>query len=184
MSFDSASLGSEVVLTRRRRTAKRRHARSEFSNAIAFSTEPLLDRELFEVKLDEVHPSWGKSLMIGVTGFQWDSECFTPPHSALCLTEKTVLIGGSKVHTNGEVSLENYCDSLDDLPQGTYLGVAIVEGALHLYINGLDQGPAYNGIAAWAPLRAVLDLHGSCVQVSLTESTLASYCSAQSGKEK
>lgn len=172
LSFDSSCMGSEIVLSRRRRTAKRRHARSEFSNAVAVSSEPLLDGELFEISLDEHHAGWGNSLAIGVTGLQpyEDLDAVLPP-CATDLGTKTVLIRGSSVFVNGKVSREDYCESLDNLQQGSRVGVAVVNGDLHLYVDGTDLGSAHADLSDWCPLRAVVDLHGSCVQVSLTDST-------------
>eukprot|EP00117_Sycon_ciliatum_P026465 scpid22351/ scgid3043/ Neuralized-like protein 4 len=174
-SFDQTCMGSEIVLSRRRRTAKRRHSRSEFCNAIVLSAESLLDGELFEVRLEEMSPGWGSSVVIGVTGVvEEDGFNGELPPSACELRRKTVLVSGSSVLVDGVVVKENFCPSLDSLEMGAHVGVAVVDENLHLYIDGEDQGVAYMDLLAWRPVRGVVDLHGCCVQASLCDTHAAS----------
>lgn len=40
-------------------------------------------------------------------------------------------------------------------------------GALHFYVNGIDQGPAATGIPS--PVYAVVDMYGKCAQVTIVD---------------
>lgn len=41
------------------------------------------------------------------------------------------------------------------------------DGTLHFLVNGVDQGPAANGIAA--KVYAVIDMYGKCAQVTIVD---------------
>ena len=43
------------------------------------------------------------------------------------------------------------------------------DGTLHFLVNGIDQGPAANGIAA--KVYAVIDMYGKCAQVTIVDNT-------------
>ena len=43
------------------------------------------------------------------------------------------------------------------------------DGTLHFLVNGIDQGPAANGIAA--KVYAVIDMYGKCAQVTIIDNT-------------
>lgn len=43
------------------------------------------------------------------------------------------------------------------------------DGTLHYYINGVDQGPAFDNVPS--NIHGVIDLYGQCAQVSIVNST-------------
>ncbi|KAK8759132.1 hypothetical protein V5799_003230 [Amblyomma americanum] len=62
-----------------------------------------------------------------------------------------------------------YGPNLDHLQQGHTVGVMVdLEGGLHLYVNGMDQGVAARDLPPVC--YALVDLYGQCEQVTIVES--------------
>jgi len=71
---------------------------------------------------------------------------------------------------DGHTILDEYGHDLDQLAEGDRVGVMrSATGVLHIFINGVDQGPAASGIPqrVWA----VIDMYGKCAQVTVVEGT-------------
>ena len=43
-------------------------------------------------------------------------------------------------------------------------------GSLHIFVNGIDQGPAFDDVPA--RVFAVVDLYGKCSQISIVQTSL------------
>lgn len=111
--------------------------------------------------------SWSGSIEIGVTACDPDSLVF--PTSATGFREGTWVFSGCSVMCDGHTIVDEYCLDLDQLTEGDRVGVMRTSyGALHLYVNGSDQGAAATGIPSrvWA----VVDLYGKCAQVTVVDS--------------
>ena len=158
--------GREVQLSRRRRTAKRRHSRSEYDQGIVFSADPLADGQLFEILLEDVQRGWSGSIEVGVTSVDPASRREIPA-SATALGRGSVVLSGRSVWVDGSVVNENFSVDLDELEESSRIGVAVIQGELHVFVNGADQGVVRGDIRL--PVRAVVDVYGCCVQVSITE---------------
>lgn len=156
--------GREVQLSRNRRTAKRKHSGSGYDHGVVFSSEPLADGQLFEVRLDEVVRGWSGSIAIGVTKLV-PSDRRSIAATAVALSHGTVLAFGREIRVDGVATGELHTN-LEELNSGATLGVALLSGHMHLFVNGVDQGVVRRDITS--PVRAVVDVYGCCVQVSMT----------------
>ena len=90
------------------------------------------------------------------------------PTSATGFREGTWVLSGCSVMRDGHTVVEEYGQDLDQLSEGDRVGVLrTAGGTLHLYVNGVDQGPAATGIPSrvWA----VVDMYGKCAQVTVVE---------------
>lgn len=59
--------GSLVVLSNLHRTAERKRPLDEFNNGVVMTSRPLLDDELFEIRLDHLVDKWSGSIEVGIT---------------------------------------------------------------------------------------------------------------------
>ena len=184
LSFDHSFVGTEVVLSQRFRTARRRERHgSGNSNAVVLSSDYLNDGEVFEVRLDDVQRGGvGGSLRIGLTCLQ--PECmrgrYKLPGSAEELECSTFLIRGRNLLVEGRETKTGYCDDLNSLGHGSTVGVALVDGDLHVYINGCDQGIATR--LHDSVVRGVVELSGSCMQVSIVSNPSSTSSQAIAGE--
>ena len=69
---------------------------------------------------------------------------------------------------DGCTIVEEYGQDLDQLGEGDRVGVLRTSGgALHFYVNGVDQGLAASSVPQI--LYAVIDMYGKCAQVSVVD---------------
>ena len=79
-------------------------------------------------------------------------------------------MSGCSILKDGHSTIEEYGRDLDQLGEGDRVGVLrTAAGALHFFVNGVDQGQA----AASIPNKvyAVVDMYGKCAQVSVVDDT-------------
>ncbi|XP_015908035.1 neuralized-like protein 4 [Parasteatoda tepidariorum] len=159
--------GTMVRLSNDNRSAERRTPIDEFNNGVVMTHRPLLDNELFEIRIDELVNKWSGSIEMGVTIHNPDNLEF--PATMTNLTSGTIMMSGSGILTNGKGCRREYGEyNLDDLQEGDRIGLAIKsDRKLYYYINGYDQGIA----AEIVPdvVFGVVDLYGMTVKVSLTD---------------
>jgi len=112
--------------------------------------------------------SWSGSLELGVTTCNPDNVVF--PTSATGFREGTWVLSGCSVMRDGHTVVDEYSQDLDQLSEGDCVGIMRTSGgALHLYVNGVDQGVAASGVPS--PVWAVVDMYGKCAQVTVVEHT-------------
>lgn len=158
-----------VKLCNGNKTAKRNNPTQEFSNAVVLSSEPLLDGQLFEVRIDKKVFSWSGSIEIGVT--TCDPATLTFPVSASSFREGTWVMSGGTVLRDGHAVNEDYDCDLDRLSEGDRVGVKrTASGSLHFVVNGVDHGPAATGVPA--RVYAVVDMYGKCAQVTIIDDSI------------
>lgn len=93
------------------------------------------------------------------------------PTSATGFREGTWVLSGCSVMHDGHTIVDEYGQDLDQLSEGDRVGVLRTSaGALHLYVNGVDQGAAATGIPSC--IWAVVDMYGKCAQVTVVEDTM------------
>nr|XP_006813437.1 PREDICTED: neuralized-like protein 4-like [Saccoglossus kowalevskii] len=156
--------GSLVTLSNGNRTAQRNHPTQEFNNGIVISKDPLRDNEIFEVIIDKKVNSWSGSIEIGVS--TQDPAHLDFPTSATSLREGAWIMSGCSILRDGRSVMDEYGRDLDQLNQGDRVGVQrTLNGELHIYIKGVDQGCAAKGLPA--SVYAVVDMYGKCIQVSI-----------------
>nr|XP_034336321.1 neuralized-like protein 4 isoform X5 [Crassostrea gigas] len=159
-------VGTLVTLSNNNCTAQRNHPTQEFNNGVVMSAEPLQDNVPFEVRIDRKVNSWSGSIEIGVT--TCDPSTMKFPISATGFREGTWVMSGSSILRDGHSVIEEYGADLDQLNEGEKVGVMrTTDGTLHFLVNGVDQGPAANGIAA--KVYAVIDMYGKCAQVTIVD---------------
>ncbi|KOC67724.1 Neuralized-like protein 4 [Habropoda laboriosa] len=155
--------GHRVTLTNNNRTAVRDV--SEYNYGLVLSAEPLNNEELFEVRIDRKMISWSGSIEIGVT--VCDPEIIELPACATNLCQGTWIMTNSGIVHDGIRSVEIYGMDLNELEQGSTLGVLRTSNhELIFYINGVSQGVAVSNIPE--RIFAVVDMYGDCVQVTIT----------------
>lgn len=147
-------------------TASRPKALAEFNGSIVLSNRPLRQRELFEVVLETMIDHWNGGIEIGVTGIRPDD--ITMTSTATDLEHDTVIMSGRALMHNGVTIRTDMSFDLDTLTTGSRVGVMRNKEAIHFFLNGVDQGPAFE--CHIPNMYAVVDLYGQCAQVSITSS--------------
>lgn len=155
--------GRNARLTNNFLTASRPKALAEFNDSIVFSNRPLRQRELFEVVIESVVEHWNGSIEIGVTGVR--PEELTLPSTATDLDNNTIMASGTTLMFNGVTIRNDLPFDLDNCKVGCRIGVMRNGNNIHFFLNGVDQGAAYECRAQ--NIYAVIDLYGQCSQVSL-----------------
>ncbi|CAB1345235.1 unnamed protein product [Coregonus sp. 'balchen'] len=148
--------GTLIKLSNNNKTAERRRPLDEFNNGVVMTNRPLRHNEMFE---------WSGSIEIGVTTHNPNNLDY--PATMTNLRSGTIMMSGCGILTNGKGTRREYCEfSLDELQEGDHIGLMHkASGALHFYINGIDQGVA----AAQTPtvVYGVVDLYGMAVKVTI-----------------
>ncbi|XP_054716329.1 neuralized-like protein 4 [Uloborus diversus] len=159
--------GSMVKLTNGNCTAERRKPADEFNNGVVMTHRPLLDDELFEIRIDELVNKWSGSIEMGITTHSPDTLDF--PATMTNMRSGTIMMSGCGILTNGKGSRREYGEyNLDELHEGDRIGLVRKSNKnLHYYINGLDQGIASENVPE--TIYGVVDLYGMTVKVSITE---------------
>lgn len=147
-------------------TASRPKALAEFNGSIVFSNRPLRQRELFEVLLETMVDHWNGSVEIGVTGIRPDEVSFAI--TATDMENDMVMMSGQTLIHNGVTVRNDMMFNLDNLTTGSRVGVLRNGDTIHFFVNGVDQGPAYE--CPMPNMYAVVDLYGQCAQVRITTS--------------
>lgn len=151
-------------------TASRPNALGEFNDAIVMSARPLRDGEMFEIQIERMVERWSGSIEAGVTLIRPEDLEF--PNTMTDIDYDTWMLSGSAVMRDGQTVRNGYCCDLDSLNVGSRLGmVRAIDGSLHYFINGEDQGIAIDHIPS--SVYAVVDLYGICGQVSVVHTTAA-----------
>ncbi|KAL0277171.1 UNVERIFIED_CONTAM: hypothetical protein PYX00_004538 [Menopon gallinae] len=159
--------GDRVILTNNNKTALRNC--TEFNNGIVLSSEPLLDNQIFQVKIEKAINSWSGSIQIGV--ISCDPERLDLPVSAAEFKQGCWILSGTSILQDGRTSGdESYGADLDKLKEGDIVGVMKTDkGELKFYINGEFQGTAAENIPD--RVYAIVDLYGKCAQISIVPSS-------------
>uniref|UniRef100_A0A8C7M3C1 Neuralized-like protein 4 n=1 Tax=Oncorhynchus mykiss TaxID=8022 RepID=A0A8C7M3C1_ONCMY len=157
--------GTLIKLSNNNKTAERRRPLDEFNNGVVMTNRPLRHNEMFEIRIDKLVDKWSGSIEIGVTTHNPNNLDY--PATMTNLRSGTIMMSGCGILTNGKGTRREYCEfSLDELQEGDHIGLMHkASGALHFYINGIDQGVA----AAQTPavVYAVVDLYGMAVKVTI-----------------
>ncbi|XP_054732777.1 neuralized-like protein 4 [Anastrepha obliqua] len=154
--------GRRITLSNGNRTAAR--SVRDFSHALVFSAEPLVDDALFEVVIEKKNHSWGGSIEIGVTAES--PEKLELPSCATAMRNGTWVMSGIDVRKDGVCLIEFYGVDLETLGERDRVGVMRTSNnELVFYVNGDPQGIAARNMPK--TLWALVDLYGRCVQVSL-----------------
>ncbi|XP_039602936.1 neuralized-like protein 4 isoform X2 [Polypterus senegalus] len=157
--------GTLIKLSNNNKTAERRRPLDEFNNGVVMTNRPLRDNEMFEIRIDKLVDKWSGSIEIGVTTHNPNNLDY--PATMTNLRSGTIMMSGSGILTNGKGTRREYCEfSLDELQEGDHIGLMRKSnGALHFYINGIDQGVA----ATQTPtiVYGVVDLYGMAVKVTI-----------------
>uniref|UniRef100_A0A669EEU0 Neuralized-like protein 4 n=1 Tax=Oreochromis niloticus TaxID=8128 RepID=A0A669EEU0_ORENI len=157
--------GTLIKLSNNNKTAERRRPLDEFNNGVVMTNRPLRHNEMFEIRIDKLVDKWSGSIEIGVTTHNPNNLDY--PATMTNLRSGTIMMSGCGILTNGKGTRREYCEfSLDELQEGDHIGLMRkASGALHFYINGIDQGVA----AAQTPnvVYGVVDLYGMAVKVTI-----------------
>lgn len=174
--------GRSITLWDGNRSAQRQMR--NFSHALVFSAEPLIDDVLFEVVIEKKvclttlrikiciycivcalqNHSWGGSIEIGVTSESPDDLELVA--CATAMRNGTWVMSGIDVRKDGRRLIEYYGTDLETLNENDRVGVMRTSNhELVFYVNGESQGVAAKNMPK--PLWALVDLYGRCVQVSL-----------------
>merc|ERR1719431_1245882 len=121
---------------------------NSFSHGLVFSAEPLQNEEVFEVRVQKIHPHFAGSIRIGLTNLNVNGTHFLASNVAnsvegLATMKPSVAMVDGNVLKDGVVIKENYASSLDRVGVNTRVGVKRCEDAtMHVLINGEDVGVA------------------------------------------
>ena len=164
--------GQLIRISGCRRSASRSHASQEFNHGLVFSSAPLVDDQIFEIRIDKKIDSWSGSLELGVTTCDPDSLTTSsrsfPSSANELLQGSSWIMSGNTVRQDGKSVHENYGPDLDQVNEQDRVGVVRTsQGDLVFFVNGVSQSVAAAGIPqdVWA----VVDLYGKCAAVTITD---------------
>uniref|UniRef100_A0A4W5JQU5 Neuralized-like protein 4 n=1 Tax=Hucho hucho TaxID=62062 RepID=A0A4W5JQU5_9TELE len=158
--------GTLIKLSNNNKTAERRRPLDEFNNGVVMTNRPLRHNEMFEIRIDKLVDKWSGSIEIGVTTHNPNNLDY--PATMTNLRSGTIMMSGCGILTNGKGTRREYCEfSLDELQEGDHIGLMHkASGALHFYINGIDQGKS-DTPGTPAVVYGVVDLYGMAVKVTI-----------------
>ncbi|TRY73920.1 hypothetical protein TCAL_09119 [Tigriopus californicus] len=163
--------GHLVTLSPELKSASRTHAATEFNHGLVFSSRPLQDDEIFEVRIDSKVNSWSGSIEVGVTVCDPESLVTPFPSSATELRSGAWIMSGNSIQRDGRVIQENYGTDLARLEEGDRVGVVkTAQGDLIFFVNGVSQSVAASQLPA--KVFAVVDLYGKCARVSIMDNSV------------
>ncbi|GAB6019762.1 Neuralized-like protein 4 [Chamberlinius hualienensis] len=158
--------GKNVSVYNGDQTAQRPSPVDNFDNAVVLTSRPLKANEMFVVQLDILVNKWIGSLEIGVTTH--NPIDFDFPSTMTNVKSGTWMMTSNGVMHNGIVVLEDYSRSLDMISVGDHIGVCRKSnGALHFYLNGVDQGVAATNVPDG--VYGAIDLFGQAAQATIVE---------------
>ncbi|XP_028032993.1 neuralized-like protein 4 isoform X1 [Bombyx mandarina] len=165
--------GRNARLSRNRLTASRATVYSEFNDAVLFSSRPLRECDMFELRIDKMVDCWIGSLEIGVTAIRPDDLEATGGVGAVAgtatdLNWDTYILSGAAMMKDGECVRSGYPLDLDTLTVGSRVGMMWhADRSLHYYLDGMDMGKAW--YVPHLNIYAVVDLYGQCTQVTILQ---------------
>ncbi|XP_070207113.1 neuralized-like protein 4 isoform X3 [Littorina saxatilis] len=161
--------GSHAAVINHQRTAHRPNAINDFNNGVVMTSRPLRPGEMFEVRLDKMVNKWAGSIEIGVTLHTTQSLESSFPSTMTNIRSGTWMMTGNGVMHNGATVVDEYGHNLDRLKQvGDRVGVLRKpDGALHFYVNGVDQGIAASNVPE--NVYGVIDLYGQAAQATIID---------------
>ncbi|XP_028174207.1 neuralized-like protein 4 isoform X1 [Ostrinia furnacalis] len=163
--------GRNAYLNRARTTAYRGTVYSEFNDAVLFSSRPLRECDMFELRIDKMVDCWIGSLEIGVTAIRPEDLESNGGVGALAgtatdLSWDTYILSGAAMMKDGECVRSGYPLDLDTLTVGSRVGIMWhADRSLHYYLDGMDMGKAW--YVPHLNIYAVVDLYGQCTQVTI-----------------
>ncbi|CAB3250158.1 unnamed protein product [Arctia plantaginis] len=147
--------GRNARLSRNRLTAWRATVYSEFNDAVLFSSRPLRECDMFELRIDKMVDCWIGSLR----------NC---RHSYRPQPGTTYILSGTAMMKDGECVRSGYPLDLDTLTVGSRVGMMWhADRSLHYYLDGMDMGKAW--YVPHLNIYAVVDLYGQCTQVTILQ---------------
>ncbi|KAL4717652.1 hypothetical protein ACJJTC_000801 [Scirpophaga incertulas] len=165
--------GRNAHLSRNRLTAYRGTVYSEFNDAVLFSSRPLRECDMFELRIDKMVDCWIGSLEIGVTAIrpddlENDGGVGAVAGTATDLNWDTYILSGAAMMKDGECVRSGYSLDLDTLTVGSRVGMMWhADRSLHYYLDGMDMGRAW--YVPHLNIYAVVDLYGQCTQVTILQ---------------
>lgn len=163
-----AVCGSHASVTHSGRTALRPNASDDFNNGVVLTRRPLRANEMFQVRLERVVTKWAGSIEVGVTTHAPAELEF--PFTMTNVRTGTWMMTGNGVMQNGTTVIELYGQNLDRLQVGDRVGVVRKDdGALHFWVNGVDQGVAATNVPE--RVYGVIDLYGQAAQASIIDTS-------------
>ncbi|CAK1588784.1 unnamed protein product [Parnassius mnemosyne] len=165
--------GHNARLSRSRLTASRATVYSEFNDAVLFSSRPLRECDMFELRIDRMVDCWIGSLEMGVTAIRPEDLEASGGVGALAgtatdLNWDTYILSGAAVMKDGECVRSGYPLDLDTLTVGSRVGMMWhADRSLHYYLDGMDMGKAW--YVPHLNIYAVVDLYGQCTQVTILQ---------------
>ncbi|XP_046397287.1 neuralized-like protein 4 [Ischnura elegans] len=158
--------GKNALLLNGGRSAYRNNPEPQDGHGALFSSRPLKDDELFEVRVESKISKWGgNSIGIGVTAFPVSSFNSTTLWM-MDIKYLTWMMYNNNIYVDGNVKKNGYGKSLSSLVVGDKVGVTRTSnGDLHFFVNGVDQGIAASGIPQH--VHAVVDLIRDFVAVAI-----------------
>ncbi|XP_046403807.1 neuralized-like protein 4 [Ischnura elegans] len=115
-------------------------------NGPVLTNRPLRPNEMFEVRMDKRGTTKGYANGIGVTTYK-PGDPIIPEHMN-SLKSGVWMLYGVNFYINGSMKIPDYAKSnIYTSKPGDRMGVMISDtGALHFFVNGVDQGPAASNI--------------------------------------
>ncbi|XP_049885757.1 neuralized-like protein 4 [Pectinophora gossypiella] len=165
--------GRNARLSRNRLTASRATVYSEFNDAVLFSSRPLRECDMFELRIDKMVDCWIGSLEIGVTAIRPEDLDVNGGVGAVAgtatdLNWDTYILSGAAMMKDGECVRSGYPLDLDTLTVGSRVGMMWhADRSLHYYLDGMDMGKAW--YVPHLNIYAVVDLYGQCTQVTILQ---------------
>ncbi|CAB4005063.1 Hypothetical predicted protein, partial [Paramuricea clavata] len=162
LSFHS-KCGLNIIMDALCTTARRK---ARYNDGLVFSRKPLANKEMFQIRVDSLNPSWSGSLAVGVLATHSLDKLNLPATAVSLRSNCCVLVHGSQIYINGNKTDIQYPFNFDDLREGDRVGlICDDDNRLHIIVNDTDKGFVDHEISTTK--HAMLDLYGRCEQLSV-----------------
>ena len=169
--FHASARGPSVRLSADNMTACRLQPRAGYNGGMVFASEPIRLGEMFTVQIDRIVSVWCGSIEVGLVQADPLVACQFPSASSIELP--CWVLSGEYIYVNSQRHPATLTSgrTLDDLQPDDTLGLKFVRDGdkanMQIYINGDFEGICARGIPADVATWAVIDMYGTCQQISV-----------------
>ncbi|XP_077301800.1 neuralized E3 ubiquitin protein ligase 4 [Arctopsyche grandis] len=136
-----------------------------FEDALLFSSRPLRECEMFQIRISDILDLCDSCIAFGVTA-ACPSE-IAVPSTFKNITQDTYILHGRTLIHNGCYMSDKYSLNLQNISVNSRVGVMRhADRSVHFYLDGMDQGKAWDVYNL--NIYAVIDMSGQCSEVCMS----------------
>lgn len=154
--------GRNIEISGDRTVAKRV---ASYNQGLVMVHPVMQQNRLLQVVVEKLDSRWQSSLNVGfVCG---PPERINLPVTALSIKAPSCIITNDWIAVNGIKTQSNYGQKLNNLKEGSKIGLILVDDYVQLLIDGIAEDPLSWTLPSYSQCYAVFDLYGQCQQVNV-----------------